>query len=143
MDVSRPRPLGHQLTRIGTGAAVADLVAAAVRKWKDSVAVADAGQCVGQIGEPMGNEVHEVPFAPHLGRCRNQASRPQADIRVAKNGGTFAPDAVGQSEVGVVVKTPRDGTVCDDSTVTNDGRLRGAKCPCSQLRFQDSFDRVS
>ena len=71
-DVSRPRALRHA-ARIGRGAAVMQFVAAAMWEREGVVALADAGQFAGQIGQMTRHEMHHLPFPLNPPADRKQA----------------------------------------------------------------------
>jgi hypothetical protein len=53
VDVARFQAIWRQAARINPGAAVVELVAAAMRQWDRDVSIADARQRVRQIGQML------------------------------------------------------------------------------------------
>lgn len=74
VNVARSQALRGKPTRIGTGAAVADLVATA-RQRKRRVATVDDGKIGREVGDTLSDEVNEVVLALDTAANRHHAGR--------------------------------------------------------------------
>ena len=74
-EVAPAEDLGRALARVGAGAAVADLVAAAVRQREAGLAPADAGEIGGEVGEAPGDEMDHLALALDAPAHRHHARR--------------------------------------------------------------------
>ena len=66
VDVPRLGPTGRQIARVMARAAVVELVAAAMRKWEGSFALADAGQHAGEILQALGDLMGDLTLTALL-----------------------------------------------------------------------------